>query len=492
MIRLPRRPVSLATRLSAWYAGSAFFLLVTATGFLYFVLVHSFDLEDNQYLFEKVRSLEILLRDRPPKADTVVWEIEGESSAHPSIRVLSRVLSATGNVVVETEGMSRELPRDFFPPPVTLDESAPNGIEARTANGRTFRAASVTVPGVAHEDSSRPRYTLQVAIDLTYERELLAGYRQKLWIVLGLGLLASVLVGYRMAHRGLRPVNEISKAIARTRSPVLSERVRVDGLPSELLGLAATFNELMGRLSESFGRLSRFSSDIAHELRTPLNNLMGEIDVALSKPRSPEEYQDLLGSLSEECNHLKRLVDSLLFLARAEHPETQIRRDDLDIRRELELVREFYEAAATEAGVALDLSVTHGLRFPLDRTLFQRAIGNLVQNSLAHTPQGGHVQISANGVPNTLTVSVADDGVGIGSEHLSKVFDRFYRVDPARAKDTGGVGLGLAIVQSIARLHGGNVEIKSEAGRGTVVTLSFSTESPETPALQSQGATAYS
>lgn len=472
------RPASLATRLSAWYAVSAFLLLATATGFLYFVLVRSFDLEDNQYLFEKVRSLEILLRDRPPKGDTVVWEVEGESSAQPSIRVLSRVISATGNVIVETEGMSRELARDIFPPPTKLDVAVPTGSEIRTASGRTFRAASVRVPGTSGADPTNPQYMLQVAIDLTYEKDLLAGYRQKLWIVLGLGLLASVLVGHRMAHRGLRPVNEISKAIGRTRSPDLSERVLEEGLPSELLDLAATFNELMARLGESFGRLSRFSSDIAHELRTPLNNLMGEIDVALSKQRSPEEYQDLLGSLSEECQQLKRLIDSLLFLARAEHPETLIRREELDIQHELELVREFYEAAASEARVDLDLSVPAGLRVSLDRTLFQRAVGNLVQNSLAHTPPNGHVQISAEGRQNGLTVSVSDDGIGIASEHLSKVFDRFYRVDPARAKDSGGVGLGLAIVQSIAHLHGGSVEINSEVGRGTTVKFAFSNGTP--------------
>lgn len=486
------RPASLATRLSIWYAVSAFLILVTATGFLYFVLVGSFDREDNQYLFEKVRSLEILLRDRPPKGDTVVWEVEGESSAHPSIRVLSRVISATGNVIVETEGMSRELSRDIFPQPAKLDDLVPTGTEIRTTNGRTFRAASVHVPVASGEDARKPQYSLQVAIDLTYEKDLLAGYRQKLWIVLGLGLLASVLVGHRMAHRGLRPVNEISKSIARTRSPMLSERIREEGLPAELLDLAATFNELMSRLSEAFGRLSRFSSDIAHELRTPLNNLMGEIDVALSKPRSPEEYRDLLGSLSEECNHLKRLVDSLLFLARAEHPETQIRREELDINRELDLVREFYNAAATDAGVALDLKMRAGLKFPLDRTLFQRAVGNLVQNALAHTPPCGHVQISAEGGENGLNVCVSDDGIGIASEHLSKVFDRFYRIDPARAKDTGGVGLGLAIVQSIAHLHGGNVDIKSEVGKGTTVVLAFANSpSPETHQGHSRIAAAH-
>lgn len=476
-MRAPRRRASLATRLSAWYACTAFLILLTATGFLYFVLVRSFDGENDQYLIEKAKTLQTLLRDHPKQVDTIEWEVEGESLVHPSMRVLSRVISED-RIFVETQGMTRELPRRVFPEPSSADTLTPPTKEIRTVDGRTFLLLSAKVnTGTGFANSG---YVLQVALDLTFEKVLLASYRRQLWIVLGLGLFASILIGHRIARRGLRPLNEISAAIARTRLPNFGERVRKEGLPAELLDLAATFNELMDRLGDSFGRLSQFSSDIAHELRTPVNNLRGEIDVALSKARSPEEYQDLLGSLSEECDHLTRLIDSLLFLARAERPETQICREDLNMRHELELVTDFYDAAANEAGVTLELSVPDEFKFALDRTLFQRAIGNLIQNSLAHTPRYGHVQIIAKRSEGRLFVAVADDGVGISSDHLSRVFDRFYRVDPARAKDTGGLGLGLAIVQTIARLHGGSVEISSQVGKGTIVTLVF----PDCPASQ--------
>ena len=296
--------------------------------------------------------------------------------------------------------------------------------------------------------------------------------------MLGLGLVASILIGRRIAIQGLRPLGEISETVRRTRSTNLREHVPLDRMPSEVRELASTFNDMLDRLGDSFERLSRFSSDIAHELRTPLNNLRGEIDLALSKRRSAEEYVDLLGSLSEECEQLTRLIDSLLFLARAEQPAMQISRERLDIGRELQLVCDFYEAAAGEAGVHLTVAAPQDLRFQLDRTLFQRAIANVVQNALAHTPSGGEIRIEARNGAGELLVTISDTGDGISQEHLPRVFDRFYRADPARTRNKGGCGLGLPIVQSIARLHGGCVAIASQVGRGTTVTLTLAAGSP--------------
>lgn len=452
---------SIAWRLSVWYAGSAFLLLAVGTGFLYFALARSFDRENTEYVTEKTRTLETLLREHPGQQATVQWEVQGESVAHPSIRVFSRVLDAHKKVVVETAGMSSDLPPAVFPEPVDLIAEDVETRDLRAAAGRVYRLAA----------TKSAAYTLQVAVDLTFEKDLLAGYRRQLWLVLGLGLIASILIGRRIAIRGLRPLKEISETVQQIRSTNLHEHVPLDRMPSEVQELASTFNNMLDRLGDSFERLSQFSSDIAHELRTPLNNLRGEIDLALSKKRSPEEYVDLLGSLSEECDQLSRLIDSLLFLARAEQPAMQINRELSDIARELRLLCDFYEPAAAEAGVRLMVSAPEQLQSQLDRTLFKRAVGNLVQNALAHTPSGGEVQIAASNGTGELTVSVSDTGTGIPESDLPRVFDRFYRADPARTKNKGGCGLGLPIVQSIARLHGGTVEIASRVGHGTNVTL---------------------
>jgi two-component system heavy metal sensor histidine kinase CusS len=463
------RKKSIAWQLSVWYAGSAFLLLAVGTGFLYFVLSRSFDRENTDYLTEKTRTLETLLRERPGEEATVRWEVEGESVAHPSIRVLSRVLAPDGRVLVQTSGMSTEVPPEVFPAPSNLNSDDAQTKDVRTHSGKSYRlmAANTTKPGASGA------YTLQVAIELTFERELLAGYRRQLWMVLGAGLVAAIWIGRRIAVRGLRPLGEISKTVRQTRSTNLAARVTVENMPAEVQELAVTFNEMLDRLADSFERLSQFSSDIAHELRTPVNNLRGEIDLALSKRRTQEEYTDLLGSLSEDCEQLTRLIDSLLFLARAEQPAMQIHREELDIDRELGLVREFYDPAAADEGVRLSAEAPSRLTFPLDRTLFQRSVGNLVQNAIAHTPCGGEVRIDACQKNGSLVVAVSDTGSGIPEEHLPRLFDRFYRADPARARDRGGTGLGLAIVQSIARLHGGEAVVTSKVGKGTTVSLTF-------------------
>ena len=228
---------------------------------------------------------------------------------------------------------------------------------------------------------------------------------------------------------------------------------------------------MLDRLEESFAQVSQFSADVAHELRTPVSNLRGEIEVALGKTRTPEEYRETLGSALEECLRISRLIHGLLFLARAETMVDVPRHDTIRVGQEIEAVREFYEAQAAEAGVTLDVEGASGLVAAFDRTLFQQAVGNLVANAIAHSPPGKSVVIRFHGEGTILRIEVADTGRGIAAEHLPHVFDRFYRADPARSGSAGNVGLGLSVVRSIAALHGGHVAIESEVGHGTRVVL---------------------
>jgi two-component system heavy metal sensor histidine kinase CusS len=448
-----KQPRSLAFRLSAWYAGSAFLLLAAGTGFLYWELVQNSNAEDDQYLWEKANTLEKLLKEHDSR--TLKWEVEGESSTRPAVEVLSRVFAPDGHILVESSGMAQQLPPEIFP---KSDRS-----EYRTVGSRIFRVLSVQ--GTDHR--------LQVGLEVTFERNMFASYRGRLWTVLGCGLLLSALAGYVIAGRGIQPVKEIAATVRRVRSSTLNQRVETADLPSELTLLASTFNDTLDSLEDAFARLARFSSDIAHELRTPLNNMRGEVEVALSKTRSTDEYREVLESSLEECQRLTRMIDSLLFLARAENPETQIRREPLNISNELSAVREFYEAAANEAGVTLDLTAPSDLMVPLDRTLFQRAVGNLIENSLAHSNPGAKIELQAVRNNGNAAISVIDSGCGIPADHLSRVFDRFHRVDPARSQNSGGAGLGLAIVKSIANLHAGKARIESTPGKGTRVSLYF-------------------
>jgi two-component system heavy metal sensor histidine kinase CusS len=310
-------------------------------------------------------------------------------------------------------------------------------------------------------------------MDRSLEIELRAAYRKNLLFVVGASLIVCAGIGFQIARRGIRPIHHIAETAGRIRPTNLCERIRRDGLPAELLTLADTFNQMLDRLEESFVRLSRFSADLAHELRTPVYSLRGEVEVALSRSRTPEEYREVLGSNLEECGRLAHMIDRLLFLARAENPETQVKKEPCDVGQELATICEFYGLTANEAGVRLAVAIGNEIRADLDRSLFQRAVGNLVANALAHTPPGGTVTLTATGDDTSTRVEVVDTGCAIPAAHLPHVFDRFYRADPTRSSKNGSVGLGLAIVKSIAELHGGTVAIASEAGRGTCVTLTF-------------------
>ena len=361
----------------------------------------------------------------------------------------------------------QELPASF--PAETLTQAG-DGVrrEVGTASGMLFDTLSARVLTDAGNPDGR---VLQVAMDRADEELLLAHYRARLWLVLAAAVVFCSGVGYAIARRGIQPIGRVTATARRVRSSTLHERIDLTDLPTELRALAGTFNEMLDRLEESFAQVSQFSADVAHELRTPVNNMRGEIEVALGRARSVEDYRETLGSALEECLRLSRVIQSLLFLARAETAAGSPHHDRIAVRQEIEAVLDFYEAAAAEAGVELRADDSNGIIACFDRTLFQQAIGNLVANAIAHTPPGGSVTVRSWRTGEVLRVEVADTGRGIADEHLPHVFNRFYRADPARSGASGNVGLGLAMVRSIAVLHGGSVVMESRPGHGTRVIL---------------------
>jgi two-component system heavy metal sensor histidine kinase CusS len=469
-----KRTWSLAARLTTWYAGSAFALVLTATGYLYLASVRNLDLEDDQVLGDRVRAVRTVMMQRPNDTGAMRQELEEEWEAHERTRVHIRIVDGEGKVAVETPGMSGVLPSSSFPvaadePGSGIDIQSSGAAQAETAAGaakpKLYRVLAVRA-------GNGSPYAIHVALDRSERTRLLAEYRKNIFFVLGVTLIVGTIVGYQIARRGIRPIYDIMGTTQRIRPTNLAERISTDGLPAELLTLADTFNEMLGRLERSFDQLSRFSADIAHELRTPVNNLRCGIEVALAKPRTVENYQDILGSNLEECGRLTRIIDSLLFLAEAENPRTQIAKESVDLGAELQTVREFFDAAAGEKQVKLSVRAVDGVRVELNRSLFQRAVCNLVSNAIAHTPAGGTVTLAAkNG--ERITAEVTDTGCGIEPGDLPHVFDRFYRADRVRSSAARNVGLGLSIVKSIVELHGGTVQINSDVGQGTRVAMSF-------------------
>jgi two-component system heavy metal sensor histidine kinase CusS len=308
---------------------------------------------------------------------------------------------------------------------------------------------------------------LQVAQDRTADE----GFNRQAGLLfvftLAASIVASAIIALTTARRGLQPLDEMGSAFQRIGPTRLNERVGQSSWPRELQPLAEAFDQMLGRLEESFNRLSRFSADLAHELRTPIANMLGEAQVALTRDRTAPEYREVIESTVVECERLSRIADNLLFLARAESAREQIKRTKFDGRAAIERIAGFYETVAEDRNITVNCEGSGEV--VADNFLFNRAVTNLVDNAMRFTPSGGKITLSVRNHDAIAEVSVADDGSGIAPEHIQRVFDRFYTVDPSR--NSGGTGLGLALVKSIAELHGGSAVIRSELNQGTTVTL---------------------
>jgi two-component system heavy metal sensor histidine kinase CusS len=311
---------------------------------------------------------------------------------------------------------------------------------------------------------------LRGVLDVTQNRRLLDAYRTKLAVVIGLAVLLSAVAGWLLARRGLAPLRAITHEIGRINAEKLHARIARDGWPAELGTLATSFDDMLARLEQSFEQLTRFSSDIAHEFRSPVNNLVAAASVTLARARTPAEYQNTLEVVVEEGGRLSRMVASMLFLARADNADEYVHAEPLALADEFRKLVEFYDIVAEEQGVAL--SSQGDCELVADPLLLRRALSNLVSNALRYTPRGGSVVLLAECRRDAVRISVRDNGAGIAPEHIPHLFDRFYRADTARSS-TESTGLGLAVVRSIAELHGGNATVASTLGQGSTFTLHF-------------------
>jgi two-component system heavy metal sensor histidine kinase CusS len=471
--------LSIAGRLTFLYAICTFILLVLSSMGLFWFLASNLNREDTTSLADKVRSLCAQLAHPPvnEKNGNVAWLasefsntlVENPRKVNTSERYhrffYTRLLNSRGRVIIETPGANVLQNSGVYPPPAESDNNG-KVIKWRFNDGRSYLVQT------GHVYSGPKSWIVQVALDRSEEERLLEEYRRMLFGVQAIGLILSIFLGYGIARRGMRPLAEMTEVLRKIRVPHLQPRVAAEGWPSELTSLALTFDEMMNHLEESFGRITRFSSDLAHELRTPLNSLRGEAEVALSRERTESEYRRVIESSLEEYERLSHVIDSLLFLARAENTDMVGVYSNFNARTEADAVLQFYEALAEEKGVSLvcqgDATLT------ADPDLFRRALSNLISNALQYTPSGGEIILTILQMSDgSVNVNVSDTGEGIEQEHLPRVFERFYRSDNARSLHPDGSGLGLAIVKSIMDIHGGRVSIQSELGVGTTTTLYF-------------------
>ena len=289
---------------------------------------------------------------------------------------------------------------------------------------------------------------------------------------LPLALLMAGLVGFLLARRALAPIDRMTRTARELSAADLSRRLDLN-LPDDELGrLARTFDAMLERIDLAFQRQRQFTADASHELRTPLTIMRGQLEVALSRPRQADEYRATLEAQAEQVERLSDLVSSLLTLARADAGQIPLERELLDIAALVESSVEQLAPLADECGVTLTASGPPAT-IQADATLLVQLLLNLLDNAIRHTPPEGTIEVSWAVAGGVLQLYVRDTGSGVAAEHLPRVFERFYRVEQARERAAGSVGIGLAICRWIAEAHGGTITLESTVGVGTTVHVTL-------------------
>jgi two-component system heavy metal sensor histidine kinase CusS len=457
------RSKSIAWRLALAFAIVCALVLSVIGVFLYRSLASEIAYRDDLALLGRLEQVRALLAD----SDSL-----GALQARPrlyqnmlgNLDSLLLVRRADGSNVIAINPRQRELP----PLNAIAREQTPQRRDVLTWQAPDG-AELALLSGDAQGPNGEPLTVIAGKV-LTEREQMLASYRLRLYLAVGLGALLAFALGLVLLRRGLQPLRQLSAAVRGIDLRSLHQRLPASGTPAELLEPVQALNGMLARLDDSVQRLSQFSADLAHEIRTPLHTLLASNGQALNHPRSTAEYQELLASNMEEFERLKRMAENLMFLARAEQAERALDLQTLDLHSVGSELCDYFEALADDRQLHLENQL-HG-ELLADQQLLQRALGNLLANAVRHADEGTLISLRRRDEPGVCWLQVHNHGPVIAPEHLGKLFDRFYRVDPSRAQPGDSGGLGLAIVQSIMQLHGGQVRVSSDV-TGTVFELGF-------------------
>jgi len=330
----------------------------------------------------------------------------------------------------------------------TVDERPHRGLEV-----------SIALPSLGAKEQT---IEALVAVDLSHHVHFLASVRHATWAGVFVAALAAALFGWFAAHRGLAPLRRVTETARRLSARQLGQRLAIDDAPLEVRDHVEAFNGMLARLEAAFQRLGDYSADIAHELRTPISNLMTQTQVALSRPRTLDEYQDILASNLEEYERIARMVSDMLFLAKAEENTLAHAGEAIDLAREADALIDFYEALADERQVRIVRQGQASVQG--DRLMLRRALSNLISNALRHTPKEGQITIRIDADAAGVRLAVSNVGDPIPADQIERIFERFHRGSAQRESRGEGAGLGLAITRSIVQAHGGHITARSAEG----------------------------
>ena len=455
---------SVRVRLTAWYAAAlAVVILLFSLGIYVFVRSSLLKQLDRR-LEGDLAGVESTLRKELDEAQEQVEE-EIEEEMEEEMEEIGAValfqVTCSDRIVYRTAGWDRARlgdaagsMRSDYPWLWTSPDS------------RVYRLKASGVKG------SDRTFDIMVALDTAPISNTLQILAATLIVSLPCALAVAVIGGYFLAGRVLSPIGAMAAKAREITAERLSERLPVENPDDEFGRLAIVFNDTLTRLEESFERLRRFTADASHELRTPLTALRSVGEVGLRDNGDVASCRNVIGSMLEEVDSLAILVDNLLMLTRTDSVQTFLKREVVDIALLVNEAVECLYVLTEEKGQTLSVEIEQPISIEADRTTLRQALINLLDNAIKYTPEKGCIRLVVGQTGNgSAVVEIADTGPGIGQEHQTRVFERFYRVEKDRSSERGGAGLGLAIARRAVGLNGGCIELESEKGQGSTFRI---------------------
>jgi heavy metal sensor kinase len=482
---------SLRFKLTLWYVLILGILLISFSSFLYFTLSKSLHRDvDN-----KLRSLAELIASESssPLSKFGFGNIDRALETSMNLKPIGKfiqVLDESGNIGRKSDNLKN------VQLPISLNalKNASKGIttfETHLSVGNT-PLRIITFPVIENNQINK---IVQIASSLEEVEDALNTLFIILIITVPLALMVASLGGQFLAHKALKPVDNITQTARIITSQNLNQRISPPKVKDEISRLIDTFNEMISRLDQSFRQIKQFSSDVSHELKTPLTILKGEIEVLLRKERASQEYQQTLKSNLEEINRMSQIVEDLLLLSKADIGEVRLNKEDINLTEILNEVVVQMERLARSKGLSLSVSNhLQDIHILGDALRIRELFINLIENGIKYTEQGGsiHITLQKENGPSMgshsgwgegekgefAKITISDTGIGIAKNDQERIFSRFFRVDKARSREEGGSGLGLSICKWIVEAHQGEIIVESELGKGSSFIVKLPIFSP--------------
>ncbi|EHS1368256.1 Cu(+)/Ag(+) sensor histidine kinase [Salmonella enterica subsp. enterica serovar Infantis] len=471
-IKCKRRPFSLEVRLTFFISLATLITFATFAAIMLISVQNHFAEQDIRSLKQINTALTAIL-ENPQESEQ--QKIDKMSILLPSYRHISVLLLGSGNKVIyrSPDGLAlmpvigtagfadAQSSGDVFEWSDGRMQHDSTMRENKSMSPSSWRIMASTVN--APDGMGIKKDTLLIALSIDFHLHYLDGLKYNLLLIASLMSLLIILTVYFAVHKGHQPLRNVSIKIKNITSDNLDVRLDPARVPIELEQLVISFNSMISRIEDVFTRQVNFSADIAHEIRTPITNLVTQTEIALSQQRSEKELEDVLYSSLEEYNRMAKMVSDMLFLSQADNNQLILEQMPLDLKAETIKVIDFFEAWAEEREVGLVLDGDSGM-VEGDRLMLRRVINNLLSNAIRYTPAGHSVAVHIQENAEWVELTVENPGTPIPQEHLPRLFDRFYRVDPSRQRKSegSGSGIGLAIVKSIVIAHKGKISVASD------------------------------